>query len=99
MTKEELLTCGDLKKTLDNKQGFIVIHMPKKPTEKRTMIHYSSCNNLEKHFEIRYGVSDDKKLGKSNKQKYYHYDSFNAIMSDYPKAKPCSKCNPTSPLT
>ena len=97
MTKEELLTCGDLKKILDNKQGFIVIHMPKEPTKKRTMIHDSSCKNLEKLFEGRYGTNPDKKLGEVNGQKYCYYDSFNEIMSDYPNAKSCSKC--LNPLT
>ncbi len=95
MTKKELLTLRDLKDAVDSKQGFIVIHMPKKPTEKRTKIHKSSCSNIKKLFIGRYGVDLDRKLG-GNKQKYYHYDSFDEIMSDHPKAKPCSKCKPVA---
>ena len=99
MTKKKLYIIDELKDILDSEQGFVVIYMHKKPTNQRTMIHNSSCNNLRGNFVGRYGVNPNKKLGKSNGQEYYYYNSFNEIMNDYPKAKPCKKCKPTNPLT
>ena len=90
--KKELLKADDLKKIFDQK-GFILTHMPKKPTRNRTKIHSTSCNNLKELVMERYGMNLDKKLGETNGQKYYHYDSFDEAMKEYPQAEPCKICN------
>ena len=90
--KKEILQTSDLKKTFD-KNGFILIYMPKKSTKKRIKIHSTSCNNLKELFYGRYGMNPDKKLGEINGQKYYYYDSYDEAIKEYSQAKPCQKCN------
>ncbi len=95
MPKEELLTGGDLKTAYKKMKGFIVIHMPKKSIEKKTKIHFTSCKNLQRLHQERYGTVGEMNLGNKNKQQYWHYDTIKEIMIKYPNAKPCSKCKPT----
>lgn len=96
MAKKELFTVDELKKTLDGKQGFIVINQPEKSTAVRTKIHKSSCSNLTERFDGMYSADPNKKLGGNNGQTYYHYDSYDEAMVDFPKATPCELCKPTS---
>ena len=88
---KKLLKVNDLEKTFGQK-GFILIHMPDKSIKNRTKIHSTSCKNLKKWIIERYGMNPDKKLGETNGQKYYHYDSLDEIMKEYPQAELCKIC-------
>ena len=89
--KEKLSKGIDLKNAFQ-KEGFIVMHMPKMPTAERTKIHHANCENLQKQFMGRYGVNEEKNLSGTNKQQRWFYDSIEEIMRDFPKAALCKLC-------
>ena len=90
--KKQLDRLNELKE-LFNMDGYIFIHYPKKSTKNRFKIHSTKCKNLKTRYEEMHGVSD-KKLGVTNGQEYFYYDSFAEVMKDHPKSLQCKICNP-----
>ena len=90
--KKKLFTTTEFKNAMQLK-CFIVIHMPEKSTINRTKIHQCNCKNLHDNFTERYGLIENKELGKSNNQEYWLYDSMDEIMDDFPNATQCKKCS------
>lgn len=84
MANMELLTNDEFIKALDSKRGFVIIHQPLEQMQDDPIIHFMSCQDT--NVQYRRMFSTDHKFN-SNTIKLHHYDSFEEIDRDYPKAR------------
>lgn len=85
MGRIALLSLNDIGKALESRLGFLIMYEPMNGNEWEIKIYFASCRFANTGYKDLFGVNPDQKLEESQ-MKVYHYDSFEEIEVDYPKA-------------